>query len=140
MLKMKMEKLSNSKYLNRVINKRLVWPVQLLGQVENSTGCSILSGGSVIRFLSSQPVTVWVAKATCITLLSQHCLSSWICSPEDSARLTKGEGGSGICVDMHACTHTRKRDSSISIYSMERCIQNCFCPMPSYYCRLLGRT
>lgn len=67
---------------------------------------SILSRGSVIRLLSSQPVTVWVAKATCITLLSQHCLSSWICSPEDSALLTKG-GGGGICMYMHARTQKR---------------------------------
>lgn len=118
MLEMKMEKLSNSKYLNRVIrNKRFVWPVQLLGQVENSTGCSILSGGSVICFLSSQPVTVWVAKATCITLLSQHCLSSWVCSPQDSALLTKGEGRTGMCgyAYMHARTHAKEIPLFLSI-------------------------
>lgn len=68
--------------------------------------CSILSRGSVIRFLSSQSVTVWVAKATCITLLSQHCLSSWICSPEDLALLTKA-GGGGICMYMHVRTQKR---------------------------------
>lgn len=67
----------------------------------------------MICFLSGQLATVWVAKATCITLVSQHCLPSWICSPEDSALLT--EGGKNVCVFKPVC----KRDS-IPVYPTDK--------------------